>query len=562
MSARSKSNHFLVQGSILAVASILVRIIGLLYRIPMVRIIGKEGMGYYSNAFEIYSLALILSSFSIPLAVSKLVAIRRVRKEHRNSYRVFLCAMIAAISVGLIATLILFFGADFFASVIIESPNTALPLKVLSPTILVFAIMGVFRGFFQGKNTMIPTAVSQLLEQIVNAIVSIVAAWYLIKFNSAAANLSSYGAAGGTLGTFTGACAGLFFLLFVFAIYKPVLNKQMKHDTSVVRESYKDIFKLLMLTIAPIILSQTVYQISGLLDNSMFGHIMDGRNIASFELPVLLREHPASMVQKYGEAFRSTLIGIYSGEYRLLTNVPVAIAAAIGAAIVTTISADMARGMMDAIRHKIQVAIKFNMIIAIPSAIGMGVLASPIMFLLFKDENRLSTNILMLGSISIVFYALSTISTAILQGINRLKVPVIHSAISLGIHVLLVFSLLFFTPLSTYALVIGNVTFPMAVCILNWASIARYMNYKQEVIKTFLIPTISAGLMGIVTYFAYKSFLLWTGNVLVSTVISILIAVMIYFALLIFMKGVNEEELSFIPKSGSLIRFLKKLHLL
>jgi stage V sporulation protein B len=562
MSARSKSNHFLVQGSILAIASILVRIIGLLYRFPMVRIIGKEGMGYYSNAFEVYSLALILSSFSIPLAVSKLVAARRVNKEHRNSYRVFLCAMIFAVSVGLVATLILFFGGDFIAAVIIKSPNTALPLKVLSPTILVFSIMGVFRGFYQGKSTMIPTAVSQLLEQIVNAIVSITAAWFLIKFNSASENLSSLGAAGGTLGTFTGACAGLLFLLFVFALYKPVLNKQMKHDTSSVRESYKEIFQLLILTIAPIILSQTVYQISGFLDNAMFGHIMDGKTIASFELPVLKHKDPAALVQTYTEEFRSTLIGIYSGEYRLLTNVPVAIATAIGAAIVTSITADMAHTRLDSIRHKIHMAIKFNMIIAIPSAVGMGVLSAPIMYLLFNDENKLSSNLMMLGAISIVFYALSTLSTAILQGINRLRVPVINSAISLGIHIVLVFSLLYFTPLSTYALVIGNVTFPLVVCILNWAAIARYLHYQQELVKTFCIPTVSAGLMGVVAYFSYHGFLHWTGSVLISTIISILLSVVIYFGLLIFMKGISEEELSFIPKSSGVIRILKKLHLM
>ena len=562
MSAKSKSNHFLIQGSILAIASILVRIIGLLYRIPMIRIIGKEGMGYYGYAFELYNLALILSSYSIPLAVSRLVAIRRVKKEHRNAYRVFLCAMLLAITVGLIATLILFFGADFFASTIFESPNTALPLKVLSPTIFVFSIMGVFRGFYQGKNTMIPTAVSQVIEQIVNAIVSVTAAWYLIKLNSAAPNLSSYGAAGGTLGTFTGALVGLLFLLFVFAVYKPVLNKQMRHDSSQTRESYPDVFKLLALTIAPIILSQTVYQISGLLDGSLFGHIMAAKKIAAFDLPVLAAEHGAVAGKTYIESYRGTLTGIYSGEYRLLTNVPVAIAAAIGAAIVTSISADMARGMQDSIRSKIHAAIKFNMIIAIPSAVGMGVLASPILYLLFKDEYALSENIMILGSISIVFYALSTLSTAILQGINRLRVPVIHSAISLGIHILLVFVLLYFTPLSIYALVIGNVTFPLVVCILNWISIARYTQYQQEIIKTFVIPTVSAGLMGVITYFTYQGLSLWTGSVLLSTIISVLLAVVVYFVLLIVMKGLKEDELSFLPKSAAIIRLLKKLHLL
>ncbi len=561
MSSQSKKNHFLVQGSILAVASILVRIIGLLYRIPMVRIIGKEGMGLYSNAFEVYNIALILSSYSIPLAVSKLVAVRRIKKEHRNSYRIFLSAMMFAVIVGLIATLLVFFGAGFLAKSLFDSPDTTLPLQILAPTILVFSVMGVLRGFYQGKNTMIPTAVSQVLEQIVNAIVSVAASWLLIKNNSAAPNMSAYGAAGGTLGTFIGACIALLFLLFVFAIYKPVLNKQMRHDNTVRRETYPELFKLLALTIAPIILSQTVYQISGLIDSSLFGHIMKGKVIAPFDLPVLLREG-ATAGQLYIEKFRNTLIGIYSGEYRLLTNVPVAIATAIGAAIVTTVSSDMARDLTDSIRHKVHAAVKFNMVIAIPAAAGMAVLASPFMTLIFRDNFQLTANLMMLGSISIVFYAYSTVSTAILQGINRMSIPVIHSAISLGIHVIIVFALLYFTPLSTYALVIGNVTFPMVVSILNWIAIARYLDYQQEVIKTFVIPAVSAGLMAVITFFVYKGLMLWTSNLLLATVISFLLALIIYFSLVIFMKGINEEELGFVPKSQAMIRILKKLHLL
>lgn len=561
MSSQSKKNHFLVQGSILAVASILVRIIGLLYRIPMVRIIGKEGMGLYTNAFEVYNIALILSSYSIPLAVSKLVAVRRIKKEHRNSYRVFLSAMLFAVVVGLIATLVVFFGANLLAKLLFDSPDTTLPLQILAPTILVFSVMGVLRGFYQGKSTMIPTAVSQVLEQIVNAIVSVAASWLLIKNNSAAPNMSAYGAAGGTLGTFIGACIALLFLLFIFVIYKPVLNKQMRHDTTEHRESYPELFKLLALTIAPIILSQTVYQISGLIDSSLFGHIMKGKVIAPFDMPVLLKEGAAAG-QLYIEKFRNTLIGIYSGEYRLLTNVPVAIATAIGAAIVTTVSSDMARGLTESIRHKVHAAVKFNMVIAIPAAAGMGVLASPFMTLIFGDNFKLTANLMMLGSISIVFYAYSTVTTAILQGINRMRIPVIHSAISLGMHVIIVFVLLYFTPLSTYALVIGNVTFPMVVSILNWIAIARYLTYHQEVIKTFVIPTVSAGLMAVITFFAYKGLMIWIGNMLLATIISFLFALLVYFSLVIFMKGISEEELAFVPKSQAMIRILKKLHLL
>jgi stage V sporulation protein B len=432
--------------------------------------------------------------------------------------------MIFALGVGFAATLIIFFGADFFSYFFFKDDNIALPLRVLSPTIFVFAVMGVLRGFFQGKNTMIPTAISQLLEQVFNAAVSIGAAFILVKNFSAASNVASYGAAGGTLGTFTGAVIGLLFLLFVFVIYKPVLNRQMRHDADDNREAYRSIIRLLAITIAPIILSQTVYQVSGVLDGMMFNHIMDKKPLATFDMQALKID--ASGL--YNKSAREALMGIYGTKYKLLTNVPVAIATALAASIITTIAAAFSRGAKDVIQNKIHAAIKFNMIIAIPSAVGMGVLADPILRLLFPGPYVLPANLLRIGSIAIVFFALSTLSSAVLQGINRLKAPVVNSAISLGIHIVLVIILLNFTPLSTYALVIGNVSFALVVCILNWVSIEKHLDYHQEVIKTFVIPTVSAGLMGVFAYFSYQGVHRWTGSNLISLLITILLAAIIY----------------------------------
>ncbi|MDF2541122.1 MAG: hypothetical protein K0S47_840 [Herbinix sp.] len=555
-----KSNHFLVQGSILAAASIIVRLIGLLYRIPMTRILGDQGMGIYGSAYEVYNVALILSSYSLPLAVSKLVAARATKKEHRNAYRLFLCSMCFAIVVGLFATLIIFFGADFLAVLFYKDPYIALPLKVLAPTIFVFSIMGVLRGYYQGKSTMIPTSISQVLEQIVNAIVSVSAAYLLMINFSISDKVAAYGAAGGTLGTFVGAFVGMLFLFFVFILYKPTIKKQLKRDKTHNHETYSFLLKTLFITIVPVILSQIVYQISGLLDNTLFAHIMSTKQVTHFDQTIV---KDVTEGQLYTRDIRATLFGIYSNKYRLLTNLPVAIASAFGAAIVPSIAAAKINDMEDVIRHKVHSAVKFNMIIAIPAAVGMGVLAAPIIKLLFPGTNvLLSANLLRLGSVAIVFFALSTVTNSVLQGINKLKIPVMNSAISLGIHVILLFFLLHFTNLSTYALVIGNVTFAMVVSLLNWFSVAKYLNYKQELIRTFLIPTISAGFMGLATYFGYQGILFISDSNLVATLASIVIAILVYFIFMVFMKGIDEDELQFLPKGYFIIRLLRKLHLL
>lgn len=537
----SKKSNFLVQGSILAIASIIVRLIGLLYRLPLTNIIGDEGMGYYSQAFSIYNIALILSSYSLPLAVSKLVAARLAKREHRNAYRIFLCSMAFAVIVGIIMTLIVFFGADFLASAILKTPGSAIPLKILAPTIFVFAVMGVLRGYFQGKGTMLPTSVSQVLEQIVNAIVSIGAAYYFSKERSASDDMSAYGAAGGTLGTFVGASVALIFLAFIFALYKPIIDRQMRKDKFSIRESYPDLLKALGLTIIPVILSQTVYQLSGFLDGVIFSNIMYGKGME--------------------EELRASLWGIYSNKYSLLITVPVAVASSMASATIPSIVTTKTGGSYTEIKEKVHQVIKFNMLIAIPAAVGLGVLASPIIRLLFSDASKLPADLMRLGSIAVVFFALSTITNAVLQGLNNMRLPVIHSSISLGIHIVLLYVMLKVFNLGVYGLVIGNVTFALVVCILNWISVGKLLNYKQEVKKTFLIPTLCSAIMGAFAYLVYK-----LANMMlpssISTLLAVMVAVVVYFVLLLLFKDVTESELLEMPFGRKLVKIAVKLHLL
>ena len=274
---QQKEKNLLVQGSILAVAGVITKIIGAVYRVPLVNILGDKGMGYYGVAFQIYSIALTLTSYSLPLAVSKLVSARVAVGQYKNSYKVFRGALTFAILVGGTAALILFLGADVIASELMAMKLSAYALRVLAPCVLIVALLGVFRGYFQGNGSMIPTAFSQVLEQIVNAAVSVGGAYMLLKLGKSAAGKSgkdtvplAYGAAGGTLCSVAGAWSALLFLIFIYMVYKRVLKRQIRRDRSRRRESYKKIYKILLLTIAPVLLSSTVYNLCGVIDNAMF----------------------------------------------------------------------------------------------------------------------------------------------------------------------------------------------------------------------------------------------------------------------------------------------------
>ncbi|MGN0164722.1 MAG: polysaccharide biosynthesis protein, partial [Lachnospiraceae bacterium] len=436
--------NVLVQGSILAAASIIVRIIGLIYRIPLTRILGDTAMGYYSYAYEIYSLCLILSSYSLPLSVSKLVSTRIVKGEYKNSHRVFRFSLIFGACIGFFATAFLYFIADAYAA-LISNPNVAIPLRVLAPTIFFFSVMGVIRGYFQGHNDMVPTAISQIVEQIVNAVVSIAAAYFMLKIFADRENSLAYGAAGGTMGTLSGAVAALITLVIIYMISGKAIKNNNNLDTQATTESYAHIFKVLVATALPVILSQTIYQISGSLDSVIYNVVMTAKGLT--------------------EEVRSSLWGIYSNKYRLLSNVPVAIASAMGTAVVPSLISEYVLGHIDAVKQRIATVVKFNMIIAFPCAIGLSVLAKPILILLFGDGSAVSANMLHVGGICVVFFALSTVTNGVLQGINKMSLPVIHSAISLAIHIPVLYLLLKFTNLNAYALVICNCLFPAVVCV-------------------------------------------------------------------------------------------------
>ena len=267
MADNNKSNgeRFLVQGTILAIAGIITKIIGAVYRIPMLNIMGLQGQGYYDIAFQVYSIALLMSSYSLPLAVSKLVSGRIAKGQRRNAQRVFRAAMMFALVVGTLIMLIVFFGAGFIAEHMMGAKVSSYALKVLAPGLLIVAVMGVLRGYFQGCGTMIPTAISQVLEQILNAVISVVGAAFLLDYGKKIAAQQgnellapAYSAAGGTIGTVAGALIGLLFLALCYYLSRKVIHRQLKRDRSRHEESYRKIFKVLLLTIAPVILSTAV----------------------------------------------------------------------------------------------------------------------------------------------------------------------------------------------------------------------------------------------------------------------------------------------------------------
>ena len=214
-------------------------------------------------------------------------------------------------------------------------------------------------------------------------------------------------------------------------------------------------------------------------------------------------------------------------------------------------------------KSKINIAIKFNMLIAIPSTVGLAVLSTNIMRLIFPSasSNEMVGMMIKVGGLAVAFYALSTISNAVLQALHLMHKPLTHSAISFVIHLGFIFVFMKMG-LGIYSLAIGNVIFAFIVCVLNWRSIAKELSYKQEIKTTFLIPTLSAVLMGAVAWIVCFVVNKYMGSNAIATLCAIMVAVVVYALALIKFGGLTKEEVIRFPKGNKLYSILVKLHLM
>ena len=592
MSKSSNKNGFIIQAGILAAAGIICRIIGLLYRSPLAAVIGDEGNGYYQAAYNIYTMILLISSYSIPSAISKVIAQKLATHEYRNAHRVFTCAINYVLIVGGLASLVLFFGAGFLT----RGPAVQV-VRVFAPTVFLYGLLGVLRGYFQAHRSMVQTSVSQIIEQILNAVVSIGAAYLLIilmlsttdKYvinDDHSVSLGStvvqemaeeqtdengivtyvlsdeqqawntkhalYGAIGSALGTGSGVLIALLFMWAVYLLNKDTIYRRIGRDRHPVEE-YGEIIKTITGVIIPFILSTAIYNLTTVVNQTVYTYIAaEKKNMENTEI--------------------STRYGIFSGKAVVISKIPIAISTAIASAILPTVSALAGSGDMKGARRKTAQAVKTTMFIAIPATVGIAVLARPITWLLFpqKASIDMASRLLMLLAVSIILYSLSTLTNSILQGIGQVRVPVKNAAVALVIQTAITALLLLLTGLDMYALVIAEIVYSGMMCFLNQRSIRRYMYYRQEIFKTFIVPFVASAFMGLAAYGTYAGIhaLMGGGEYpgrmqnAIALIPAILVGCVVYFVLEILFGGISEKELRELPKGYLMVKVAKKLHLM
>lgn len=541
MSKKENNNTLVKNATFLMVAALISKIIGMLYKSPLTTLIGRESFACFQFAQNAYFILLMIASFSIPQAVSKIMSERIAFKRYRDAQRVFKGALLYAVIAGGIAALVCIFGASILVPD--NMANARLALQMLAPTIFVSGILGVFRGYFQAYRNMLPTSISQILEQIAVATVALLASGFMVHHfaNAEEDTLQRWSAAGATMGTGAGVCTAFLFMLFVYRVNHKTIVKKIKNDRVSVNESYRSIMKIILLIAAPIILSAFIYNVNGYINGVMYTSILGWKGV------------PNSLVkQNYAEY----------GFFMTLINIPLTLASTAPTSMMPEVSAQYAIGDLEETKRKIDQATWIAMLISIPASVGLAVLAQPVTRLIFPSTEGVAGQLMVIGVITVILNSTSNISNGVLQAIGKANIPMINAAISLGVDIVFLALVLVFTNMGIYAVVLAMVVYALVMCVLNDRALKKYLGYKNPWRSAYFVPILASIPMGIVAVAVYKLVYAVIGSNFISLIPSIVLAMVVYFVGYLVVAKPKKEDLAALPGGTRLAQAAQKLKIL
>lgn len=542
---KKNSNTLVKNASFLMVAALISKIIGMIYKSPLSSLLGRESFACFQFAQNVYFILLMIASFSIPQAVSKIMSERIAFKRYRDAQRVFKGALLYAVIAGGIVALICVFGASILVPDSVA--NARLALQMLAPTIFISGILGVFRGYFQAYRNMMPTSISQIVEQIAVAVVALLMANFMVNHFAGAGEdtLQRWSAAGATIGTGAGVTAALLFMLFVYSVNRKTINRRIARDKVSVDESYQQVMRNIVLIVAPIILSAFIYNVNGYINGVMYTSISDFRGMDNSQVKVLYAEF---------------------GFFMTLINIPLTLASTAPTSMIPEVSAHYATGDVKGAIEKINNATWISMLISMPASVGLAVLAKPVTSLLFPSTEGVAGQLMVLGVITVILNSTSNISNGVLQGIGRANVPMINAAISLAVDVVFLAVFLFFTNTGIYAVVIAMIVYAVVMCVLNDRALKKYLGYQNPWKYAYLPPLLATIPMGAVAFAVYKGVRFLAKSLphsnLLALIPSIALAAAVYFVAYLFIAKPSRQELLSLPGGTKLAVLAQKLKII
>lgn len=529
----AKKRSFLAGAALLGISGLLVKLIGAFYRIPLTHIIGDEGLGLYQLAYPIYSTLLVLSTAGLPTAISKLVSEHMARGEQVQARRVFTVSLWLLVAAGAIMSFVLFLFGGAIAQAV-GDPLAKLSMMAIAPSLFFVAALSAFRGYFQGMQNMVPTAVSQLVEQAGKLLVGFTLASRLMPYGV------EYGAAGAVLGVTASELAALILVMGMYARNRRTQGQPKPHAMRL--ESARSVLRRLLPIAIPVMLGACIMPMVGLVD----------------ELLVMNRLQDIG----YSVEHARSLYGILTGAVNTLVNMPSVLSMALCMSLVPAIAEAKARGDQEAVRQRTHLGMKLAVLIGLPAAVGMGILAKPIVELLYGGAftiQKIDAAASLLAAMSAAVFFLTLVQTlnGVLQGMGRVMVPVISLGVGALCKVVINYTLVGNPAINIYGAPVGTVVCYGVASIINVVLLRRSMKAKWDWGRLLGRPCLAAAGMGLVVWMIQAFFLDRLGPKLVAC-LGVAAGALVYGVLLLLTGGLGQEELAYLPGGRRLQRFMGK----
>ena len=531
----SKKETYLRGAMFLGAAGILVKIMGALFRIPLGRAMGSEGMGYYQVGYTVYNLLLALTYAGFPTAVSKLVSEKKAKGQHAQAHAIFTTTLKLLAVLGMAGSLFLALGARYLVDVIFESPLAYHSVMALAPTIFFISILAAYRGYFQGMKDMKPTAFSQVVEQLGRVIIGLSLAFFLLRTMG-----EPMGAAGAVLGAGAGGMAALGFMVYFYTQRRRREAFPVTDQLGIEPESSTTIIKNVLKIAIPIAFGAAVMPLINMLDTA-----------------IVLRRLQAT---GYTYAQANSLYGQLQGMASTMVNLPQVVTIALAMSIVPAVSDAAARDDWVSVREDSASAFRVSFMLGLPAAAGLVALAGPIMRMLFPAEPASLGQIMFIMGFAVLFLTQLQTLTGILQGLGRPDIPVRNLLIGAAFKLVLTYTLTA-TFLHVRGAAIGTVTAYLVAFGLNLKEVKHMTGLKLDRKQMVLKPLLCAGVMAAIAFGLHRFLEPVTGNTL-AVLIAVMAGAAVYGLMLLKTDTLETRDFDLLPRGQQIAALLRKFRLM
>ncbi len=578
-----KKQTYLKGAFILVVANLFVKVVGALFKIPLANIIHEEGMAIFNTAYNLYATMFVIATAGLPVAVSKMVSASVAKNRYAETKKIFRAAVTLLTLIGLAGSLVLFLCARIFTDSI-GSSSSYLSVIAIAPAVFLVSLVSAFRGYFQGFSDMMPTALSEVAEAVGKLVVGLLLAYVLLPT----------GIANASAGAVLGVTAGTFFAAIIMIVTYTVKRKQMTFSgLSISGESRttKQIFVELAVLAVPITIGAAVSSLTNIIDVIMIRRRLQTILVTEGFYHTLteffgLAQTDAIIGSLLKPKAAEILYGSYTGYAIPMFNLPPTIVMALSMSVVPFISGAFAVNNRAEVKKLSESTVRITLLFSLPCAVGLSVLSAPILVTVYN--NARAASMLSILAYAVIFVCLVSVTTAMLQAVGKVMIPVRNMAIGGVVKIVTNYILIAIPSLNIGGAPISTNLCYITIAVLNLISVKKVLEPDLN-IKDFLIkPVLASAVMGIVAFFVYEGIATVLGaptfaltlnftsqvapvtpvasdvrlKVIIALLGSIALAALIYAAMLFILRLIKRDDVLMLPKGETLAKILDKFHAL